>query len=113
MERQPVRLYALGQAGLLLLKTSGMDEELQRACEAVVLHRLADVGSMDPRVEAQVDVLHLQPEELVAAADCRLMCRDGCWHRPNKVARRLRSLQRALGKACMTEHSVSWFSCRG
>lgn len=55
------------EAGLLLLKTSGMDEELQRACEA------------------QVDVLHLQPEELVAAADCRL-----------------RSLQRALGKATLT-----------
>ncbi|CAE7515944.1 SET5 [Symbiodinium sp. CCMP2456] len=55
------------EAGLLLLKTSGMDEELLRA------------------FQAQVASLQLQPEELVAAADCRL-----------------RSLQRALGKATLT-----------
>ncbi|CAE7491951.1 MCTP1 [Symbiodinium sp. CCMP2592] len=55
------------EAGLLLLKTSGMDDELQRACQA------------------QVAFLQLQPEELVAAADCRL-----------------RSLQRALGEATLT-----------
>ncbi|CAE7863192.1 Mctp1 [Symbiodinium microadriaticum] len=55
------------EAGLLLLKTSGMDEELLRA------------------FQAQVASLQLQPDELVAAADCRL-----------------RSLQRALGKETLT-----------
>ena len=64
------------QAGLLLLKMSSMEGELQQAFQVAhpAILRPAvrnSSGVCAVLTQAQVDMLSLNPEELVGAADCR------------------------------------------